>query len=628
MLRKILIFFIIIFSSIQIYYFSQFFVDDSYISYRYAKNLASGKGLVFNEGERVEGFTNFSFTILISIAEILKINPLHFARIISIISLILIYFFLYKFSSFFLNGKIEKLIPVLFLSLSSSFFYWTMAGLETILFSFSILFLSFLELKNNSSFLYNFAHILTITTRPEGFVVSGLVLLFRFLKVWKNIFKIIYPFLIFLIFYLGFKFFYYGSIFPNTFYAKVLGPKILYQTIDFFKENPHFLIFFLSIFYIIRKNLFLPFLITLFFLIHPFIFGGDIMPFYRFFVHILPFLCLFSFLSLNLFQKRFFIKYILLIIFLLSSIYFSLFSPEKINAILAKRIAEAGIFTGKFLKENVNEKSLIAVNAIGTIGYFSELPLIDMLGLCDKNIGKRKVSSRIKSIAITAGHGKGDGLYVLKKKPEVILFGNSGGSENPVYLSDFEMINEKDFRDNYILKKIVIFCEEKKGKFYFPPLFKKHYKKFYYLKEIPVESMYYGRFDIGFDIFINLKKFPAEGIFYFYPFEFKFFVRKDSPLLKLKDDEMILPPLLYPENYYNALNFLDAGLWFASKGEYEKAEKYFKKSLELKKNFYIHFLLGRLYFLLGKKEEAKINLNEALKLRPDMEEAKELLKNL
>jgi len=29
--------------------------DDAYISMRYAENFAAGKGLVYNEGERVEG---------------------------------------------------------------------------------------------------------------------------------------------------------------------------------------------------------------------------------------------------------------------------------------------------------------------------------------------------------------------------------------------------------------------------------------------------------------------------------------------------------------------------------------------------------------------------------------------
>lgn len=39
--------------------------DDAYISLQYAKNWASGNGLVFNPGERVEGYTNFLWVVLL-----------------------------------------------------------------------------------------------------------------------------------------------------------------------------------------------------------------------------------------------------------------------------------------------------------------------------------------------------------------------------------------------------------------------------------------------------------------------------------------------------------------------------------------------------------------------------------
>ena len=37
--------------------------DDAFISFRYAANLAHGRGLVWNPGERVEGYTNFLWEI-------------------------------------------------------------------------------------------------------------------------------------------------------------------------------------------------------------------------------------------------------------------------------------------------------------------------------------------------------------------------------------------------------------------------------------------------------------------------------------------------------------------------------------------------------------------------------------
>ena len=41
-------------------------VDDALISFRYAQNLVEGRGLVFNPGERVEGYTNFLWTMVLA----------------------------------------------------------------------------------------------------------------------------------------------------------------------------------------------------------------------------------------------------------------------------------------------------------------------------------------------------------------------------------------------------------------------------------------------------------------------------------------------------------------------------------------------------------------------------------
>jgi hypothetical protein len=43
------------------------FVDDAWISFRYAANLADGAGLVFNEGERVEAISNPLWTFLVAV---------------------------------------------------------------------------------------------------------------------------------------------------------------------------------------------------------------------------------------------------------------------------------------------------------------------------------------------------------------------------------------------------------------------------------------------------------------------------------------------------------------------------------------------------------------------------------
>jgi hypothetical protein len=50
-------------------------IDDAYIAFRYARNLTHGHGLVFNPGERVEGFTSFSWVVLAAAAVAAHVSP-------------------------------------------------------------------------------------------------------------------------------------------------------------------------------------------------------------------------------------------------------------------------------------------------------------------------------------------------------------------------------------------------------------------------------------------------------------------------------------------------------------------------------------------------------------------------
>ena len=45
---------------------NHFIQDDAFIAFRYADHLAHGQGLVFNLGERVEGYTCFLYVLLLA----------------------------------------------------------------------------------------------------------------------------------------------------------------------------------------------------------------------------------------------------------------------------------------------------------------------------------------------------------------------------------------------------------------------------------------------------------------------------------------------------------------------------------------------------------------------------------
>src|SRR3954454_23338088 len=58
--------------------------DDAYISFRYARNLAEHGQLVFNLGERVEGFTNFLWTVLLAAGIKLGVDPVISSRLLGL----------------------------------------------------------------------------------------------------------------------------------------------------------------------------------------------------------------------------------------------------------------------------------------------------------------------------------------------------------------------------------------------------------------------------------------------------------------------------------------------------------------------------------------------------------------
>jgi len=60
--------------------------DDAYISYRYALNLAHGEGLVFNPGERVEGYSNLLWTLILGAGAWLGVPPHRFGPALGVLA--------------------------------------------------------------------------------------------------------------------------------------------------------------------------------------------------------------------------------------------------------------------------------------------------------------------------------------------------------------------------------------------------------------------------------------------------------------------------------------------------------------------------------------------------------------
>ena len=204
--------------------------DDCFVSFRYAKNLINGLGLVYNAEERVEGYTNFLWTMLIAVGMKLGIDPIRCtttAGIIFFALMLLLYGYLsWKFKES--GGRQLHWIPLttLALCLHRDMAAHATSGMETSMFTFLISVTYCLLLtrtKRGGIMAAGFVFVLAMMTRPDGIVFlfgAGLYLILtRKRAVWPVVWLLLPSVILFLPYWLW-RYHYFGFFFPNTFYAK------------------------------------------------------------------------------------------------------------------------------------------------------------------------------------------------------------------------------------------------------------------------------------------------------------------------------------------------------------------------------------------------------------------------
>ena len=204
--------------------------DDAFISFRYARNLVDGLGLVFNAGERVEGYTNFLWTIIIAGGMLAKLDPVPLSEWLGGIS----FFFtvgLFGYLSWRLFGSKEG--KRLFLPLTAMALLlhrdaqiFATSGLETslvtALVSGGFVVLVFAD-SIRSYIAAGLILIAAVLTRPDAmpiYVVAILYLLVTRRPALRPLLAYLAPLLMIYLPYWIIRYNYYGYPFPNTYYAK------------------------------------------------------------------------------------------------------------------------------------------------------------------------------------------------------------------------------------------------------------------------------------------------------------------------------------------------------------------------------------------------------------------------
>lgn len=216
-------------------YAHYFIVDDAFISFRYARNLVDGHGLTWNPGQRVEGYTNFLWVMLMAAGMLARIPPEILSNVLGIASGVLVLLTLAWFGAR-RSGWLDPwiwLAPAL-LAVHRSFAAWSSGGLEGQFFSLLVLgglvrFVVEREKMEGAPILSSVLLALATLTRPEGGIFAVVCGLFFVGDVFvakrrsRSLLAWLAPYVVIVGTHLAWRYAYYGFLLPNTFYAKVSG---------------------------------------------------------------------------------------------------------------------------------------------------------------------------------------------------------------------------------------------------------------------------------------------------------------------------------------------------------------------------------------------------------------------
>jgi len=213
--------------------------DDAYISFRYVRNFIEGRGLVFNPGERVEGYTNFLWVLeLAAMWKALGVRPETACSVLSS---------LYTAGSVVLTVVLAASGPfrdrrafvawgaLLLLGASHTFAVWATSGLETRQFTFLIL-LAIACLRSKTAgrarlVLASLALAAGEYTRPEANMLFLCCLAWLVADLWRSgrlrlgdLAAFVAPFAVLVGLHFLWRWNYYGDVWPNTYYAKYVRP--------------------------------------------------------------------------------------------------------------------------------------------------------------------------------------------------------------------------------------------------------------------------------------------------------------------------------------------------------------------------------------------------------------------
>jgi hypothetical protein len=464
--------------------------DDAMISMRYAKNLVSGYGLVWNPGEQpVEGYTNPLWVIYMAIFHLLPIPTSKISLAIQLSGAIFLAINLYFV--FQIAQKLAKNLVVPALATILTAFYmplnnWSLQGMEVSLLVLMITSSAWLVLKNLDQnrfsiwpyIILGIGTLVRIDMAVPYIVVLGFLVLSDPGNRRKNLLWGLGLLLISLGGQTIFRLWYYGEPLPNTYYLKMIGFPLLIRLkrggYVLFKlmEQMNWVLFLLPFTALLFRR---DRLILILFAImggqvaYSVYVGGDAWEhiggsnryialaapiFFILFVY--AFEQIISTIASRIHPKispnHWLVNLTLIALVIASMINFNLLSNQRSlrRWILTRSpdFIEANIEYVEIanrLKEITTSDARIAVVSAGAVPYFTDLTAIDLLGKNDPYISRQPNHLPDDIGKVRPGHMKWDYDYAIGElKPDVVvqIWGDTATAKK--YLSSHYVAAEYD----------------------------------------------------------------------------------------------------------------------------------------------------------------------------------------
>lgn len=436
-------------------------LDDDFICYRYARNLLAGDGLVFQPGELIEGFTNPLWVLLLAGALKLGIEPTFFSQVIGLLAAAVA---AWAVGDTWRTRHGESyLSPALLVAALPPMAWHAITGLGTTLLAM-LLALWFrawdrAREEDRSPWAAGVWLALACLLRQEA-ALFALV----FLAGGRRRLPALLP-LVTLGGWTAFRWFTYGQLLPMPWHAKKL-PLLADWSYGLHYVGASTLTCGIAALALLApaarpawRGLGAAVLLHTLYVLHV---GGDFMALARFHVPVLPLAVLAAASALRERVPRALLPAGLLLALGVQwvQVPWSDETAQEHPLVLeqARRfrfLDHAGFEerwerVGRLLGERCPPETLVATSPIGAIGWYSRLPLIDILGLT--NSSSLGVEPDLELVGVK-GHHRFDADWILERRPDLVVLGNGvldGSGAVPINPWERSLFDHPGFQGGYV----------------------------------------------------------------------------------------------------------------------------------------------------------------------------------